>query len=102
MTITDDRPVTGTASGLRAAAMRCLAGDCTAEELRAWAGNAALVDRIAVRSGRPAEDLRNEMLAVAVVVDMITREGLTPEQCRFLLGADKADSPRLALVPSAA
>jgi hypothetical protein len=102
MTITDDRPVTGTASGLRAAAMRCLAGDCTAEELRSWAGNAELVGRIAARSGKNADDLRGQMLAVAITVDMLTRRAYTPEKCRALLGPGETPAPRLALVTSAA
>jgi hypothetical protein len=102
MTTLDDRPAAGTSSRLRLAAMHALAGGCTAGELRSWAGNAKLVDLIASRDGRPADAIRGEMLAVAIAVDMITRRGYTPEQCRALLGPGETPVPRLALVPSAA
>jgi hypothetical protein len=102
MTTLDDRPATGTSSRLRLAAMHALADNCTAGELRSWADNAKLVDLIASRDGRPADAIRGEMLAVSVIVDAITREGLTPEHCRFVLGIDKTPAPSLALVPSAA
>jgi hypothetical protein len=97
MTTLEDRPPTGTASGLRLAAMRCLAGDCTAEELRAWAADTELTGHMARRSGRAAEDIANEMLAVSVVVDMITAEGMTAKDCRLLLRIDEiAPSPALS------
>lgn len=97
-----DHPVTGTSSGLRLAAMRAMADNCSAAELRAWAADTELLAHMAAREGRPAENIAGEMIAVAKMVDRITREGVTREHCRFVLGIDKTPAPALALVPSAA
>lgn len=97
-----DHPVTGTASGLRLAAMRALADDCTAEMLREWAADTELLEHMAHREGRPAENIAGEMIAVAAMVDRITRGGVTRDHCRFVLGTDKTPAPSLVLVTSAA
>lgn len=102
MTTLTDHPVTGTSSGLRLAAMRALAEDCSADELRAWAEDTELLEHTADRENRPAEDIAGEMIAVAVMLARITREGVTRDHCRFVLGIDKTPAPSLALVPNAA
>lgn len=92
MTVTETLPA-GTVERLRLAAMQVIAGDSSAEEMLAWAANDALVERIAARSGRPAEDLRNEMIFVSAVAGMLAREGYTRDKCRFVLGIDKTPAP---------
>jgi hypothetical protein len=81
---------TGGGSGLRAAAMMSYAAGLTGDSLRARAADPLLVEGVAKLAGSTEEETRGQMLAVAATVDLITREGLTREQCVFLLGADEA------------
>jgi hypothetical protein len=92
MKVTDSPAERSTASGLRRAAMAYLAAGRTAGQLYANASDPKIVAGVALLAGRCEDDVRDQMLAVAIAVDVITREGITPEQCRFLVGEDGVPS----------
>ena len=90
MTTLEDRPP---ATGLRAAAMRCIAFGRTAEYMRNQAEDILTAGRVAAILGITLADARDQMLAVSAWIDIIEAEGITPEQCYFLLRLDETHGP---------
>ena len=93
MTTLDDLPPAGPATGLRAAAMRCIAFGRTAQYMRDQAEDVLTAGRMAARFSITLADARDFMIAISVAVEVVEAEGITPEQCYFLLRLDETHGP---------
>ena len=88
-----ESPPAGPPTGLRAAAMRCIAFGRTAQYMRNQAEDILTAGRVAAILGITLADARDQMLAVSAWIDIIEAEGITPEQCYFLLRLDETHGP---------
>jgi hypothetical protein len=102
MTLAPEAPARteGTATASRDDCMKFYATGRTAEGLRAKVADPMILEGMAILAGVQIPVMRQEMLALADGIDLITAEGLTAEQCYFLLGLDRVLGPFAGPVPT--